>query len=114
MIEKRFRCEFQRDGICPFLNDVYRELSVIRQLLDSAPGRFEQDIKMLMLHNRELVKENRLLKESLREELQDNGNAYYIEIFDELFNLNYDNWDANEPYREHYDWKKLLEKKEGR
>ena len=32
----------------------------------------------------DLNDENEQLKEALREELQDNGNAYYIHIFDEF------------------------------
>ena len=57
-----------------------------------------------------LQKENKLLKEALREELQDNGNSYYIEIFDKLFNLDYDEWNRNERYRECMNWEALLKK----
>lgn len=58
-----------------------------------------------------LAEENEQLKEALREELQDNGNAYYIEIYDKLFNLDYDEWDRNERYRECTDWEKILKEK---
>ena len=64
------------------------------------------------LHSKDLEEENKLLKEALREELQDNGNAYYIKIFDKLFNLNYDEWDNNERYRESMDWEEQLQLKE--
>lgn len=59
----------------------------------------------------ELEKENEQLKEALREELQDNGNSYYVNLFDELFNLNYREWDKNERYRECTDWEKILKEK---
>lgn len=59
----------------------------------------------------DLSEENEQLKEALREELQDNGNSYYINLFDELFNLNYREWDENEPYRECIDWEKILKEK---
>ena len=64
------------------------------------------------LHSKDLEEENKLLKEALREELQDNGNAYYIKIFDKLFNLNYDEWDNNERYRKSMDWEERLQLKE--
>lgn len=50
--------------------------------------------------------ENEQLKLALMEQLQDNGNKYYIELFDELFNLNYDEWKLKNEY---FDWEKLLD-----
>ena len=57
-----------------------------------------QRIKTLL---NELHEENRLLKIALCEELQDNGNKVYIERFDELFDLNYDEWEQKNEY---HDW----------
>ncbi len=51
--------------------------------------------------------ESEQLKLALMEVLQDNGNKYYIELFDELFNLNYDEWESKNEYP---DWEKLLDK----
>lgn len=64
-------------------------------------------MKMIADKLNKLEEENEQLKEALREQLQDNGNSYYIDLFDELFNLNYGEWNKNEPYRECIDWEKL-------
>lgn len=62
-----------------------------------------------LLH--QLSEENKKLKQALREELQDNGNKYDIEIFDKLFNLNYDEWCSleNKDNWFPYDWEKEVE-----
>ena len=61
------------------------------------------------LHN-----ENKQLKEALREELEENGNAYCIELLDKIFDLNYDEWQRkmNETHTYDYiDWEKVLKDK---
>ena len=39
-----------------------------------------------------LAEENEQLKQALREQLEENGNAYCIEILDKIFDLKYDEW----------------------
>ena len=82
--------------------------------------QLDKEIKELKEANNQKIEiievcldETELLKEALREELQDNGNAYYIRLFDDLFDLEYDKWNMNEPYRECTDWEKILKEKDG-
>ena len=82
------------------LNKLYEENEPIRNQLNN-----------FILHSKDLKKENELLKEALREELQDNGNSYYIDIFDKLFDLNYREW-VNNRQRLSKDWEEELQLKE--
>lgn len=57
-----------------------------------------------------LSEENEQLKQALREQLEDNGNAYIIEIMDKLFKLDYDKWDeiCDWDKRCPYDWEEMV------
>ena len=62
----------------------------------------------------DLLNENEQLKQALREQLEENGNAYCIEILDKIFNLKYDEWQRkmNETHTYDYiDWEKVLNDK---
>lgn len=62
----------------------------------------------------ELEEENKQLKQALREQLEENGNAYCIEILDKIFDLKYDEWQRkmNETHTYDYiDWEKVLNDK---
>ena len=62
----------------------------------------------------ELEEENKQLKQALREQLEENGNAYCIEILDKIFDLKYDEWQRkmNESHTYDYiDWEKVLNDK---
>ena len=62
----------------------------------------------------ELEEENEELKQALREQLEENGNAYCIEILDKIFDLKYDEWQRkmNETHTYDYiDWEKVLNDK---
>ena len=89
------------EDIVALLNEQHETITTLNNQLNN-----------FKLHSKDLEEENKLLKEALREELQDNGNAYYIKIFDKLFNLNYDEWDNNERYRKSMDWEERLQLKE--
>ena len=55
-----------------------------------------------------------MIKQALREQLEENGNAYCIEILDKLFDLKYDEWQRkmNETHTYDYiDWEKVLNDK---
>ena len=61
-----------------------------------------------------LEEENKQLKQALREQLEENGNAYCIEILDKIFDLKYDEWQRkmNESHTYDYiDWEKVLNDK---
>lgn len=58
--------------------------------------------------NEDLKQQIKLLKLALCEELQDNGNAFFIRIFDDLFGLNYDEWESKHEYS---DWEEILKNK---
>ena len=62
------------------------------------------------LHSKDLEKENKLLKQAVREELEDNGNRHSIIILNELFDLNY--WDWKNDKIKYTDWEKELELKQ--
>lgn len=62
----------------------------------------------------DLLNENEQLKQALREQLEENGNAYCIEILDKIFDLKYDEWQRkmNETHTYDYiDWEKVLNDK---
>ena len=61
-----------------------------------------------------LEKENEQLKQALREQLEENGNAYCIKILDKIFDLKYDEWQRkmNESHTYDYiDWENVLNDK---
>lgn len=63
-----------------------------------------------------LEKENEQLKQALREQLEENGNTYCIEILDKIFDLKYDEWQRkmNETHTYNYiDWENVLNDKGG-
>ena len=92
--------------------DSYQQLEKENEQLKQVINDYgSSDVSSCMNTIFKLAKENEQLKEALREELQDNGNSYYIEVFDELFNLDYDEWNRNERYREYTDWEKILKEK---
>lgn len=75
------------------------------------PFYYKKSAKDLAKFLNELQDENILLKQALREELEDNGNKYYIDLFDELFDLHYHEWEGKKTkYREYVDWKEVLKK----
>ena len=62
----------------------------------------------------DLLNENEQLKQALREQLEENGNAYCIKILDKIFDLKYDEWQRkmNETHTYDYiDWEKVLNDK---
>lgn len=62
----------------------------------------------------DLLNENEQLKQALREQLEENGNAYCIEILDKIFDLKYDEWQRkmNETHTYDYiDWENVLNDK---
>ena len=64
----------------------------------------------------DLLNENEQLKQALREQLEENGNAYCIEILDKIFDLKYDEWQRkmNETHTYDYiDWENVLNDKGG-
>ena len=63
------------------------------------------DIKMTEKKKYTLEDENKLLKQALRESLQAEGDGCLIETLDELFDLKYDEWEANGHYQ---DWDKNI------
>lgn len=99
-------CIFNDLGVLPFssapslcnllnqLNDENEQLKSTNMEYEDALGRLEE--------------ENMNLKLALCEELQDNGNACYIRIFDDLFGLNYDEWESKHEYP---DWEEILKNK---
>lgn len=74
------------------------------------------DIERVVDLLKELSEENEKLKQALREQLEENGNAYCIEILDKIFDLKYDEWQRkmNETHTYDYiDWENVLNDKGG-
>lgn len=74
------------------------------------------DIERVVDLLNELSEENEKLKQALREQLEENGNAYCIEILDKIFDLKYDEWQRkmNETHTYDYiDWENVLNDKGG-
>ena len=74
----------------------------------------EKNVKLCIKKMNELADENEQLKQALREQLEENGNAYCIEILDKIFDLKYDEWQRkmNETHTYDYiDWEKVLNDK---
>lgn len=62
----------------------------------------------------ELHEENQLLKQALRESLEDGGNAYVIDLLDKIFDLKYCEWQKKMNDTHTYDyveWEEILEQK---
>ena len=58
--------------------------------------------------------ENQLLKQALRELLEEESNAYVIELLDKIFDLKYCEWQKKMNDTKTYDyveWEKILEQK---
>ena len=104
-------------GAVDLLNNLHEENEQLKSRVEYLERKIDRERTSYQKQHEkweeEIQKENEQLKEALREELQDNGNAYYIETFDKLFNLNYEEWDRNERYRECTDWEKILKEKDG-
>ena len=82
--------------------------------LHSMSENSEKNVKLCINKMNELAEENEKLKQALREQLEENGNAYCIEILDKLFDLKYDEWQRkmNETHTYDYiDWEKVLNDK---
>lgn len=82
--------------------------------LHSMSENSEKNVKLCINKMNELAEENEKLKQALREQLEENGNAYCIEILDKIFNLKYDEWQRkmNETHTYDYiDWEKVLNDK---
>lgn len=76
--------------------------------------QLKKDATTLIYANQDYIKENEQLKQALREQLEENGNAYCIEILDKIFDLKYDEWQRkmNETHTYDYiDWEKVLKDK---
>ena len=102
------------EEIIPLMNNLdekARERSKALSKLQKENEQLVYSATVLIQANKDYRKENELLKEALREELQDNGNKYYIELFDDLFDLDYDEWRANEEDRPFMNWEKLHKEK---
>lgn len=77
---------------------------------DGIPCTQRQIVKLM----NELHDENEKLKQALREQLEENGNAYCIEILNKIFDLKYDEWQRkmNETHTYDYiDWENVLNDK---
>ena len=82
--------------------------------LHSMSENSEKNVKLCINKMNELAEENEKLKQALREQLEENGNAYCIEILDKIFDLKYDEWQRkmNETHTYDYiDWEKVLNDK---
>ena len=90
------------------LKEMGQPLGVIESIEDARLIR--DTLNELYDGNEQLEQQIKLLKLALCEELQDNGNAYSIEIFDDLFGLNYDEWESKHEYP---DWEEILKNKKG-
>ena len=67
-----------------------------------------------LFSRRELENENQLLKQALREMLENSGNKYLIDLFDKIFDLNYYEWEKkmNDPLTYDYvEWEEVLKKR---
>ena len=54
----------------------------------------EQRLNQCKTDCAKLITENLLLKQALCEQLEENGNSYYIDLFDEIFGLKYNMWNS--------------------
>lgn len=73
-----------------------------------------EDLADMNKDYKKLSEENEQLKQALREQLEENGNAYCIKILDKIFDLKYDEWQRkmNETHTYDYiDWEKVLKDK---
>lgn len=99
--------DFQVNIICDLLNEQHEE----NQRLQKENNILHKNIEKLD----KLYEENQLLKQALRESLEQYGNDYSIEVLDELFDLQYDDWRKKRNDTETYDyvdWEEILEQKE--
>ena len=107
MTEKRFRLGYVCGDYGLIDNDEWVDLH-------SMSENSEKNVKLCINKMNELAEENEKLKQALREQLEENGNAYCIEILDKLFDLKYDEWQRkmNETHTYDYiDWEKVLNDK---
>lgn len=82
--------------------------------LHSMSENSEKNVKLCINKMNELAEENEQLKQALREQLEENGNAYCIELLDKIFDLKYDEWQRkmNETHTYDYiDWENVLNDK---
>lgn len=103
MTDKRFEIFPQnvtKDGTLIIIQKGLLKLYNINDVVDLLNTHHEE--------KKQLKQQINLLKLALCEELQDNGNACYIRIFDDLFGLNYDEWESKYEYP---DWEEILKNK---
>ena len=103
--------------ICDELNALHEENNLYKEDVE----RQKADKKLLIetandLNDKidTLQEENEQLKQALREQLEENGNAYSIKVLDKIFDLKYDEWQRkmNETHTYDYiDWEKVLKDK---
>lgn len=92
------------------VNTLYKEKEKLKIFLKAV----NEELSLANRDNDTLAEENEQLKQALREQLEENGNAYCIEILDKIFNLKYDEWQRkmNETHTYDYiDWENVLNDK---
>lgn len=92
------------------VNTLYEEKEKLKIFLKAV----NEELSLANRDNDTLAEENEQLKQALREQLEENGNAYCIEILDKIFNLKYDEWQRkmNETHTYDYiDWENVLNDK---
>ena len=107
MTEKRF-VYYEHKGADYILDTPNKSLDFMEMLGDCLEA--EEIVDLL----NQLYDENEQLKQALREQLEENGNAYCIEILDKIFDLKYDEWQRkmNETHTYDYiDWENVLNDK---
>ena len=109
MTNKRFRLGYVCGDYGLIDNDEWIDLH-------SMSENSEKNVKLCINKMNGLAEENEKLKQALREQLEENGNAYCIEILDKIFDLKYDEWQRkmNETHTYDYiDWENVLNDKGG-
>lgn len=138
MAEKRFSwevidhdCLFYDDGavidyddVVDILNEQHENLKgcnkTANNAIDTIKALTEENqtlnnkLNNFKLHSKDLESENQLLKKALRELLENDGNAYMIDLMDKIFDLNYREWynPTGHNSEDYVDWEEELQKKE--
>lgn len=116
IVRENWERKLNANDVVDLLNELHDENEQLKRSVQYWYAEHKRIVNNYVDKIKEVEKENEQLKQALREQLEENGNAYCIEILDKIFDLKYDEWQRkmNETHTYDYiDWENVLNDKGG-
>lgn len=114
IVRENWERKLNANDVVDLLNELHDENEQLKRSVQYWYAEHKRIVNNYVDKIKEVEKENEQLKQALREQLEENGNAYCIEILDKIFDLKYDEWQRkmNETHTYDYiDWENVLNDK---